>query len=155
MEGFEIIDRRFARYILPNAPLEELASGFRWIEGLVWMADASCLLVPGPAAQSNHALDRGCWRLGLSLPLGLCERADPRPAGRLFLLASGRCLYRTEPDGHVTKLVAGTRQRLNAPNDVVVKSDETIWFSDPLYGIQTDYEGGRQTSEQPPALYRL
>ncbi len=44
MDGFEIIDRRFARYILDNAPLEELASGFRWIEGPVWMGDADCLL---------------------------------------------------------------------------------------------------------------
>src|SRR6185437_7738546 len=45
--------------------------------------------------------------------------------------------------------------RLNAPNDVAVKSDGTIWFTDPLYGIQNDYEGGRQLSEQPPALYRF
>ena len=46
-------------------------------------------------------------------------------------------------------------KRLNAPNDVAVKSDGTIWFTDPLYGIQSDYEGGRQISEQPPALYRF
>ncbi len=44
---------------------------------------------------------------------------------------------------------------MNAPNDVVVKSDGTIWFSDPLYGISNDYEGGRQVSEQPPAVYRF
>ncbi len=46
-------------------------------------------------------------------------------------------------------------KRLNAPNDVVVKSDGSIWFSDPLYGLLNDYEGGSQLSEQPPALYRL
>jgi gluconolactonase len=44
---------------------------------------------------------------------------------------------------------------LNSPNDVVVKSDGSIWFTDPLYGISNDYEGGRQGSEQPPAVYRL
>ena len=44
MDGFEVIDRRFARYILDNAPLEELATGFRWVEGLVWMGDWNCLL---------------------------------------------------------------------------------------------------------------
>jgi gluconolactonase len=38
---------------------------------------------------------------------------------------------------------------------VIVKSDGSIWFSDPLYGIMTDYEGGRQDSEQKPAVYRL
>jgi gluconolactonase len=77
--------------------------------------------------------------------------------GRLVACSHrGRCLYRTELDGSVTTLVARHGgKRLNAPNDVVVKSDGTIWFSDPLYGIQSDYEGGRQLSEQPPALYRF
>jgi gluconolactonase len=56
----------------------------------------------------------------------------------------------------VTRLVAHHGgKRLNAPNDVVVKSDGSIWLTDPLYGISNDYEGGRQTSEQPPALYRF
>jgi gluconolactonase len=44
MDGFEIRDPRFARYMLGNATLETLASGFRWIEGPVWMGDANCLL---------------------------------------------------------------------------------------------------------------
>ena len=44
MDGFEVFDRRFARYILGNAPLEELATGFRWVEGLVWVGDWNCLL---------------------------------------------------------------------------------------------------------------
>ena len=44
MDGFEVIDRRFAHYVLDNAPLEELATGFRWVEGLVWMGDWNCLL---------------------------------------------------------------------------------------------------------------
>jgi gluconolactonase len=72
--------------------------------------------------------------------------------GRLIACSHrGRCLYRTEYDGHVTTIVdrhAG--KRLNSPNDVVVKSDGSIWFTDPLYGIANDYEGGRQASEQPP-----
>jgi len=56
----------------------------------------------------------------------------------------------------MTKLVdRHNGKRLNAPNDVIVKSDGSIWFSDPLYGIENDYEGERQTSEQPPALYRF
>jgi gluconolactonase len=67
-----------------------------------------------------------------------------------------RCLFRTELDGSVTRLVARhDGRRLNSPNDVTVKSDGSIWFTDPLYGIQSDYEGGRQFSEQPPALYRF
>jgi gluconolactonase len=77
--------------------------------------------------------------------------------GRLISCSHrGRCLYRTEHDGRVVTLVdQHNGRRLNAPNDVAVKSDGTIWFTDPLYGISNDYEGGRQESEQPPALYRL
>ncbi len=77
--------------------------------------------------------------------------------GRLIACSHrGRCLYRTEYDGTVTTLVdRHDGKRLNSPNDVVVKSDGSIWFTDPLYGISNDYEGGRQASEQPPAVYRF
>jgi gluconolactonase len=77
--------------------------------------------------------------------------------GRLIgCLHGGRCVVRTEYDGTVTTLADRYRgKRLNSPNDVVVKSDGSIWFSDPPYGIQTDYEGGRRASELPANLYRL
>ena len=67
-----------------------------------------------------------------------------------------RCITRTELDGYITVLAdryAG--KRLNSPNDVICRSDGTIWFSDPHYGINTDYEGGKQTAELPPMLYRF
>ncbi|HTK14057.1 MAG TPA: SMP-30/gluconolactonase/LRE family protein [Xanthobacteraceae bacterium] len=157
MDQFEIIDRRFANYVLENAPLEQLATGFRWIEGLVWMGDADCLLF--------QDLPRNCtmrWieDSGVSVYRSPSDYANGQTRdreGRLIACSHhGRCLYRTEHDGTVTRLVAhhGGR-RLNAPNDVVVKSDGSIWFTDPLYGISNDYEGGRQISEQPPALYRF
>jgi gluconolactonase len=157
MDGFEIRDRRFRRYILDNAPLEELASGFRWIEGLVWMGDANCLLFQD--LPRNRTM-RWIEEVGASVyrtPSDYANGQTRDRQGRLIACShGGRCLYRTEPDGKVTKLVAHHNgKRLNAPNDVVVKSDGTIWFSDPLYGISNDYEGGRQTSEQPPALYRF
>ena len=86
-------------------------------------------------------------------------RTDRREiaTGRLIACSHrGRCLYRTEYDGQVTTLVdRHNGKRLNSPNDVVVKSDGSIWFTDPLYGISNDYEGGRQASEQPPAVYRF
>jgi gluconolactonase len=67
-----------------------------------------------------------------------------------------RCITRTEWDGSITTLISHYNgKRLNAPNDVVCKSDGTIWFSDPHYGINTDYEGGKQTAELPANLYRL
>lgn len=150
-------DPRFARYILPNAALEEIASGFRWVEGLVWMGDWNCLLFQD--LPHNRTM-RWSEREGLSVYREPSEYANGQARdrqGRLIACSHrGRCLYRTEHDGRVTILVdSHAGRRLNAPNDVAVKSDGTIWFTDPLYGISSDYEGGRQTSEQPPALYRF
>ena len=156
MEGFAIEDRRFAHYILPNAPLEELASGFRWIEGPVWFGDANCLLFQDlPRNRTMRWSEEG----GISVyrhPSDYANGQTRDRQGRLIACSHrGRCLYRTEYDGRVTTLVTHhAGKRLNAPNDVVVKSDGTIWFTDPLYGISNDYEGGRQVSEQPPGLYR-
>ncbi|RAI60373.1 SMP-30/gluconolactonase/LRE family protein [Roseicella frigidaeris] len=157
MDGFEIHDRRFARYVLDNAPLELLAEGFRWVEGPVWMGDADCLLFQD--LPRNRTM-RWTEERGVSTYRAPSDYANGQTRdrqGRLIACSHrGRCLYRTEWDGTVTRLVTHhDGKRLNAPNDVVVKSDGSIWFSDPLYGIQTDYEGGRQVSEQPPALYRL
>jgi gluconolactonase len=156
VDGFDIRDRRFARYILMNAQLEELATGFRWIEGLVWMGDAGCLLFQDlPRDRTMRWIED----VGVSIyrsPSGYANGQTRDRQGRLIACSHRhRCIERVEYDGSVTTLVSSHGgKRLNAPNDVVVKSDGTIWFSDPLYGISTDYEGGRQTSEQPPALYR-
>lgn len=157
MSWFEIVEPRFARYVLPNAPLEELAGGFRWIEGLVWMADARCLLFQDlPRDRTMRWIDGA----GLSVfraPAGYANGQARDRQGRLLTCShQHRCITRTEPDGVVTTLVTHhAGRRLNAPNDVVCRSDGSIWFTDPLYGISTDYEGGVQVSEQPPALYRF
>ena len=157
MENFEICEPRFAHYVLDNAPLEELATGFRWIEGLVWMGDSGCLLFQDlPRDRTMRWTESG----GVSTyrtPSGFANGQTRDRQGRLISCSHReRCLFRTELGGALTRLVdRHDGKRLNAPNDVTVKSDGTIWFTDPLYGIQTDYEGGRQVSEQPPALYRF
>jgi gluconolactonase len=156
-EGFISFDPLFDQYVLDNAPLEQLAGGFRWIEGLVWMGDAGCLLFQDlPRNRTMRYIeDAGVsvYREPSHYANGQCRDRQ----GRLISCSHhDRSLYRTELDGTLTMLVdrhAG--KRLNAPNDVAVKSDGTIWFTDPLYGIQNDYEGGIQDSEQPPALYRF
>lgn len=155
--GFEICDPRFAHYILDNAPLEELASGFRWIEGLVWMGDAGCLLFQDlPRDRTMRWIESA----GISVYRAPSANANGQTRDRQGRLIScshrERCLFRTELNGRITRLVdRHDGKRLNSPNDVIVKSDGSIWFTDPLYGIQNDYEGVRQTSEQPPALYRF
>ena len=150
-------DPRFDSLVLFNAELELLAEGFRWLEGPVWFGDHNCLLfndIP------NNRTMRWSEQHGVSV---FCQSSDYGNGqtrdlqGRLITCHHrSRCLTRLEPSGERTTLVSQARgKRLNAPNDVVVKRDGSIWFSDPLYGLTNDYEGGRQDSEQPPALYRL
>lgn len=157
MDGFDIVDPTFRAFVLPNAPLERLAGGFRWLEGPVWFADHDSLLV---SDIPNDRIMRWTERGGLSVfrqPSGFANGHTRDREGRLIGCSHRqRCVTRTELDGTVTILAdRHLGRRLNSPNDVVVKSDGTIWFSDPPYGINTDYEGGRQAPELPAAVYRL
>lgn len=157
MEGIDIIDPRFNAFVLPNAPLEELAQGFRWLEGPAWFADLDLLLV---SDLPNNRVMRWTQSGGVSVfrqPSGYANGHTRDREGRLIGCShQNHCIYRTELDGRVVKLVDRYRgKRLNSPNDVVVKSDGTIWFSDPLAGLLTDYEGGRRDSELPARLYRF
>ncbi len=157
MEGFEIRHPSFGGYILGNAPLEELASGFRWIEGPVWMGDWNCLLfqdLPRDRTMRwSEAEGLSVWRSPSNYANGQARDRQ----GRLVACSHrGRCITRTGYDGGVETLAdRHDGRRLNAPNDIAVKSDGSIWFTDPLYGLLNDYEGGRQQSEQRPAVYRL
>jgi gluconolactonase len=157
MDGVEVHDPRFAAMVLDNAALELIADGFRWVEGPVWMGDAGCLLFQD--LPRNRTL-RWIEDVGVSTYRAPSRYANGQARDRQGRLIScshlDRCLYRTEFDGALTRLVdRHDGKRLNAPNDVVVRTDGSIWFTDPLYGISNDYEGARQASEQRPALYRF
>jgi len=153
----EVHDQRFEALVLFNAELELLAEGFRWLEGPVWFGDHGCLLfndIPN-SRTLRWSEQHGVTVFRHDSEFGNGQTRDRQ--GRLITCHHrSRCLTRLEHDGTTTVLVSQARgRRLNSPNDVVVKCDGSIWFSDPLYGLLNDYEGGRQTSEQPPALYRL
>lgn len=157
MGDFEILDPRFRSMVLPNAPLEKLADGFRWLEGPVWFADMQCLLF---SDIPNDRIVRWTASGGASVfrqPSRFANGHTRDREGRLIgCLHGGRAIVRTELDGSITTLVDRFEgKRLNSPNDVVVKSDGTIWFSDPTYGISRDYEGEKQASEVRPNLYRF
>ncbi|WP_132255359.1 SMP-30/gluconolactonase/LRE family protein [Methylobacterium segetis] len=157
MDGFVIHDPRFRAYVLPNAPLETLGEGFRWCEGPVWFADRGELLF---SDLPNDRVMRWSASGGLSVfrqPANFENGHARDREGRLLSCSHrGRCVTRTELDGRVTVLADRYRgKRLNSPNDIVCRSDGTIWFTDPPYGIQTDYEGGKQDSELPATVYRL
>ena len=157
MSGFEIVDDRFRAMVLPNAPLETLGEGYRWLEGPVWFADHDCLYVSDvPNDRILRWNEDGGVRV-FRRPSGFANGHARDRQGRLIGCSHhDRCVTRTEIDGTVTVLASHYRgRRLNSPNDLVCKSDGSIWFSDPPYGINTDYEGGKQVSELPPTLYRL
>jgi gluconolactonase len=152
----EILDPRFAAMVLPNATLECLGDGFRWLEGPVWFADHEMLLVsdiPNNRVMRWTESGMAVHRAPADFPNGHARDRQ----GRLVECAHGaRCIRRIELAGGITILADNYRgKRLNAPNDVIVKSDNSIWFSDPPYGINTDYEGGKQSQELPANLYRL
>ena len=153
----EVVDPRFHSLVLFNAQLEKLFDGCRWLEGPVWFGDQQRLLVsdiPNDRILSwdeSHGLS--IFRHSAGFPNG--QTRDRQ--GRLLTCSHGhRALLRTEHNGQVVSLVDSHQgQPLNTPNDVVVKSDGTVWFSDPLYGLVNDFEGGRRHSFQPAVIYRF
>jgi len=156
MEGFEVHDPRFLAMVLPNAPLLKLADGFAWTEGPVWFADHNTLIF---SDLPNNRVMRWCEG-GASLFRAPADYANghARDAqGRLITCShQARNVTRTEYDGSTTVLASHYQgKRLNSPNDVAVKRDGSIWFTDPPYGINTDYEGGKQTPELAANVYRL
>ena len=155
-DDYEILDPRFKRMVLPNAALTKLGEGFGWLEGPVWFADRQCLLV---SDLPNDRVMRWTPSGGLSVfrePSGFENGHTRDMQGRLISCSHGGRLTRTEVDGRITVLADGYDGRpLNSPNDVVVKSDGTVWFSDPPYGTNTDYEGGKREAQLPANLYRL
>jgi gluconolactonase len=150
-------DPKFNQLVLPNAPLLTLGEGYGWLEGPVWFADLDCLLV---SDIPNDRILRWTPSSGVSLfrqPSGFANGHIRDREGRLIGCSHrNRCVTRTELDGRITVLADHFRgKRLNSPNDVIVDGAGIIWFSDPPYGINTDYEGGKQQPELPPTLYRL
>ena len=157
MSFFQVHDPRFERFVLFNAPVKRLATGFDWTEGPVWFGDADCLYF---SDIPNDAIMRWSPRTGLSTHRQGANFTNGHTRDRQGRLVScehgARRVTRTEHDGTITVLAdACGGKRLNSPNDVVVKSDGSVWFTDPHYGIMTDYEGHRGEAELPLQVYRI
>ncbi len=157
MGPYEVIDPAFRQLILQNAVLQILGQDFGWLEGPVWFGDANQLLV---SDVPNDRILRWTEDAGIGVfrqPSGFENGHARDRQGRLIGCShQNRCVTRTELDGTLTVLADSYEgRRLNSPNDVAVHSDGGIWFSDPHYGINTDYEGGKQEAELPARVYRL
>lgn len=156
---FEIIDKRFARLVIPTARLDTLYADCRWAEGpayfpagryLVWSDNPNNRMLRFDECDGAVSVFRQ--------PSNYSNGNTVDRQGRLVSCEHGaRRVSRTEFDGAVTTIADRyDGKRFNSPNDAVVKSDGSIWFSDPTYGIDSDYEGHKSDSEQGGShVYRV
>jgi gluconolactonase len=154
----QILDPSFAKYRLALAGVERLATGMRWCEGPVWFGDGRYLLWSDIPNNRIMRWDEETGRVSVFRRPSNNANGNTRDRqGRLVTCEhDARRLTRTEYDGTITVLMDKFEGKpLNSPNDVVVKSDDSIWFTDPPFGILGNYEGHVATPELPTNVYRL
>jgi len=156
--AIEIIDPRFAKYRLASATVERLATGFRWCEGPVWFGDGRYLLWSDIPNDRIMKWEEETGTVSVFRKPSHFANGNTRDRqGRLVTCEhAGRRVTRTEYDGSITVLADGFDGKpLNSPNDVIVKSDGSIWFTDPPFGIAGYYEGLLAPPELPQNVYRI
>jgi gluconolactonase len=145
-----VLDERFRRLFNSNARLEKLYEGCRWAEGPAYFPAGRYLVWSDIPNDRMMRYDETSGHVSVFRhPAGHSNGNTVDRQGRLVTCEHGnRRVTRTEFDGSIT-VIADRYQgkRLNSPNDVVVKSDGSIWFTDPAYGIDSDYEGHKSESE--------
>jgi gluconolactonase len=152
------LDSSFNKYRLFNASVERLATGMRWCEGPVYFGDARCLLWSDIPNNRIMRWDEETGAVSVYRKPSNNANGNARDRqGRLVTCEHDtRRVTRTEYDGTVTVLMDRFEgKRLNSPNDITVKSDDPIWFSDPPFGILTNYQGTAASVELPSNIYRL
>jgi gluconolactonase len=148
--GFEVIEAEFRACLVGHARVERLWSGARWSEGPAWFGGGRYLIwsdIP-----NNRMLRYDDCDGSVSVFRQPSNNSNGNTVDREGRLVScehlTRRVTRTEHDGSITVLADRYEgKRFNSPNDVVVKSDGSVWFTDPDYGIKCDYEGARADSE--------
>lgn len=151
------LDPRFEKYWIKLGAVERIATGMRWAEGPVYFGDGRYLLC---SDIPNNRIIRWDEETGavsdFRRPSNYANGNTRDRQGRLITCEHGRRITRTEYDGSITVLMEDFEgKRLNSPNDVVVKSDNSIWFTDPAFGIMSNYEGDKAPSEIGQNVYRI
>jgi gluconolactonase len=159
LETYEVLDRRFARLVNVSAKLELLDATSRWAEGPVYVPAGRYLLWSDVPSDRIMRWDESSGHVSaFRAPSQNANGNSLDRQGRLVTCEQlTRRVTRTEHDGSITVVVDRIDgKRFNSPNDVIVGSDGAIWFTDPTYGIDSDYEGRRATSEIGRSrLYRI
>lgn len=155
--AIEILDESFAKYRIFSAAVERLATGFRWCEGPVWFGDQRQLVWSDIPNDRMMRWDEETGAVSVFRKPSNWANGNTRDRqGRLVTCEHGRRVTRTEYDGAITVLADSFEgKRLNSPNDVVVKSDGSVWFTDPVFGILGNYEGRIAAPELPQNVYRI
>lgn len=154
----KVLDDRFAKYRLYGAAVERLATGFRWVEGPVWFGDGRYLLFSDIPNNQMMKWEEETGKVSVFRKPSNFSNGNTRDRqGRLVTCEHDtRRVTRTEYNGTITVLADRYQgKRLNSPNDIVVKSDDSIWFTDPPFGISGIYEGSKATPELPHSVYRV
>lgn len=152
-----VIDPSFAKYRLNLAKVEKIASGMRWSEGPVWFGDGRYLLWSDIPNNRMMRWDEETGVVSVFRKPSNNSNGNTRDRqGRLITCEhDARRVTRTEYDGTITVIADSyDDKRLNSPNDVVCKSDGSLWFTDPPFGILGFYEGHVAKPELPTNVYR-
>ena len=154
----QILDPSFAKYRIVQATVERIATGCRWNEGPVYFGDGRYLLWSDIPNDRILRWDEASGRVSTyRKPSNFANGHTRDRQGRLVSCEHDtRRVTRTEYDGKITVLVDKFDGKpLNSPNDIVVKSDDSVWFTDPPFGILGNYEGHVATPELPTNVYRV
>src|SRR5215212_10103222 len=147
---FAILDERFRPLVKVTARDEKLYEGCRWAEGPAYFPAQRSLVWSDIPNDRMLRFDEATGATGVfRAPAGYSNGNTVDREGRLVSCEHGnRRVTRTEHDGSITVLAERFEgKRFNSPNDVIVRSDGSIWFTDPAYGIDSDYEGHKAPSE--------
>ena len=148
--GFVVLDKSFRHCLIGHARVERLWTGARWAEGPQWFAAGRYLVFSDIPNNRMMRFDETDGSMSVfRAPANNSNGNSIDAAGRLLTCEHlARRVTRTETDGSVTVLASHHKgKRLNSPNDLVAKSDGSVWFTDPSYGILTDYEGDAAAPE--------
>ena len=156
----QILDPSFAKYRIYSSTVEQVATGMRWAEGPAYFPEGGYLLfsdIPNNRIMKYSEKDDSVTVF--RKPSNYANGNTRDRQGRLVSCEHSvtRRVTRTEPDGKITVMADSFEgKKLNAPNDIVVKSDDSVWFTDPLFGINGEWEGSKAKPEQATTnVYRI
>src|SRR5437667_11007678 len=155
--NIKVLDERFRKYVLGNAAIERIAGGCRWCEGPVWFGDGRYLLWSDIPNNRIMKWEEETGAVSVFRKPSNNANGNTRDRqGRLLTCEHDtRRVTRTEHDGTISVIAERYDGKLlNSPNDIVCKSDGSIWFTDPPFGILGNYEGHVAKPELPTSVYR-